>query len=196
MSSREKILHQVKANKPPVSPLPAHVTFASIPPEERLAAFIKSNENAGGVVYLVPGLASIGDYLKVNFSSPERILNTVNGVGFGMEADGPIMDGSILANLEIAVVEALWGVAENGAAWVTEDNLPARVLPFICEHLVLVIHADKIVGTMHEAYAALDVAATGYGTFIAGPSRTADIEQSLVIGAHGPKRMHVFIVQQ
>lgn len=195
MSSREKILHQVKANKPPASPLPADATFASIPPEELLPAFIKSNENAGGLVCLVPDLASIGVYLKANFPSPERILNTVHGVGFGMEANAPIADGHVLGGLEIAVVKALLGVAENGAAWVTEDNLPARVLPFICEHLALVIHADNIVGTMHEAYAALDVAATGYGTFIAGPSRTADIEQSLVIGAHGPKRMHVFIVQ-
>ncbi|MBF9255093.1 LUD domain-containing protein [Pontibacter sp. 172403-2] len=195
MSSREKILQQVKANKPPMSPLPTQTTFASIPPEERLTAFIKSNENAGGIVCLVPDVAIIGNYLKVNFTSPERILNTVQGVGFGLEADAPITDGRAFGNLEIAVVESLLGVAENGAAWVTEDNLPTRVLPFICEHLALVIHADNIVGTMHEAYAALNVAATGYGTFIAGPSRTADIEQSLVIGAHGPKRMHVFIVQ-
>ena len=196
MSSREKILSQVKANKPPLSPLPAHVTFASIPAEERLAAFIKSIENAGGVVCLMPDVASIGDYLQGHFNSPDRILNTVPGVGFGMEADAPILDGRALGNLEIAVVEAQLGVAENGATWVTEKNMPTRALPFICEHLVLVIHTDKIVSTMHEAYAALDVAATGYGTFIAGPSRTADIEQSLVIGAHGPKRMHVFIVQQ
>ena len=100
----------------------------------------------------------------------------------------------MLAQLELAVVAGSLAVAENGAIWVSEASLPTRVLPFICEHLVLVVYLSQLVGTMHEAYERLQVDEAGYGVFIAGPSRTADIEQSLVIGAHGPKRTHVFLV--
>ncbi len=69
-------------------------------------------------------------------------------------------------------------------------------LPFICQHLILVIDDENFVANMHEAYQKIDTNKSGYGTFIAGPSKTADIEQALVIGAHGPRSLKVFIVQQ
>ena len=69
-----------------------------------------------------------------------------------------------------------------------------RVLPFICQHLVIVIHQKDIVPAMHEAYELLSRKPYDYGCFIAGPSKTADIEQSLVIGAHGPRSMTVFVL--
>jgi len=67
-------------------------------------------------------------------------------------------------------------------------------LPFICQHLAVLLHKNDIVQTMHEAYATIGNNAYGFGLFIAGPSKTADIEQSLVLGAHGPKTMTVFVI--
>jgi L-lactate dehydrogenase complex protein LldG len=69
-----------------------------------------------------------------------------------------------------------------------------RILPFSTEQLIIVIEAKNIVNNMHDAYAAIDIQENGYGVFIAGPSKTADIEQSLVIGAHGPTDLIVFII--
>ncbi len=84
-------------------------------------------------------------------------------------------------------------VAENGSIWVSDNEIPVRVLPFIVEHLVLVLSAKDIVPYMHQAYDKLSNLDSDFGVFIAGPSKTADIEQSLVIGAHGALSLTIFL---
>jgi L-lactate dehydrogenase complex protein LldG len=100
-------------------------------------------------------------------------------------------DGLSLAEVEVLEIDGEFGVAENGAIWLTEDALPHRVAPFICQHLV--IQVKKIVPHMHAAYEELGKVNSGFGLFLAGPSKTADIEQSLVIGAHGARSLTVVI---
>jgi L-lactate dehydrogenase complex protein LldG len=85
-------------------------------------------------------------------------------------------------------------VAENGSIWVTDRAVRHRALFFIVQHLALVIPAHSIVHNMHQAYDRLELGGAEFGVFIAGPSKTADIEQSLVIGAHGPRSLTVFCV--
>ena len=82
-------------------------------------------------------------------------------------------------------------VAENAAS----GRHPRSIVPrCLCQHLALVVHARDLVHNMHQAYERISVANSPFGGFIAGPSKTADIEQSLVIGAHGPRSMTVFLV--
>jgi L-lactate dehydrogenase complex protein LldG len=100
-------------------------------------------------------------------------------------------DGLSLAEVEVLEIDGAFGVAENGAIWLTEEALPHRVAPFICQHLV--IHVQKIVPNMHAAYEELKKPNSSFGLFLAGPSKTADIEQSLVIGAHGARSLTVVI---
>jgi L-lactate dehydrogenase complex protein LldG len=99
-----------------------------------------------------------------------------------------------LEDVDVAIIDAHFGVAENGSVWVTEDIIKERVLPFICQHLVAILDRKNIVPTMHDAYNVIGDKEYGFSTFIAGPSKTADIEQSLVLGAHGPKTMTVFLL--
>ncbi|RMF38130.1 MAG: hypothetical protein D6753_16315, partial [Planctomycetota bacterium] len=72
--------------------------------------------------------------------------------------------------------------------------LKHRVIFFITQYLVLVVPKDQIVHNMHQAYARIDAPRPGFGLFLSGPSKTADIEQSLVIGAHGCRQLQVFLV--
>lgn len=101
------------------------------------------------------------------------------------------LDGLSLADIEVLEIDGEFGVAENGAIWLTEEAMPHRVAPFICQHLV--INVKKIVPHMHAAYEELGKVKSGFGLFLAGPSKTADIEQSLVIGAHGARSLTVVI---
>ncbi|OOG75376.1 LUD domain-containing protein [Algoriphagus sp. A40] len=99
-----------------------------------------------------------------------------------------------LEDLGLAILDGQFGVAENGAIWLEDSNLGLRALPFITEHLVIVLNRKNLVETMHQGYNLIGNAESGFGLFIAGPSKTADIEQSLVIGAHGAKSLRVVLV--
>ncbi len=102
---------------------------------------------------------------------------------------GPVLPDSV----DLAIIEGIFGVAENGAVWVDPQERYARSLLTLATHIVLVVPADGLVATMHEAYARIDFARLSYALFLSGPSKTADIEQSLVIGAHGAMRMTVLL---
>jgi len=99
-----------------------------------------------------------------------------------------------LDKIEHLVLQGNFGVAENGAIWLEDKDMPNRLLPFITQHLILQLDAKTIMPTMQEAYRHIVLKDTGFGVFISGPSKTADIEQSLVYGAHGAKELTVLLV--
>lgn len=100
----------------------------------------------------------------------------------------------ILDNLQQAFIHGSVAVAENGAVWVTESKMLNRILPFISDQLYLVVYEKQLVSTMHDAYEKIKTNDDGFGVFIASPSKTADIEQSLVIGAHGARELVVLVI--
>lgn len=100
-----------------------------------------------------------------------------------------------LKDIDLAVVKGEFAVAENGAVWVKNPQNRHRALYFIAQNIVIVVDKNAIVNNMHEAYELISFDSGSYGCFISGPSKTADIEQSLVIGAHGPKSGYVIFVE-
>jgi len=103
-------------------------------------------------------------------------------------------DPHTLESVDVAVVRGEFAVAENAAVWFSGETLRHRVLPFITQHLVLVVPAGNVMSNMHQAYERLSFQKPEFGVFISGPSKTADIEQSLVIGAHGPRSLVVVLL--
>lgn len=99
-----------------------------------------------------------------------------------------------LEDLDFVVYPGVFAVAENGAVWLTDRDLRQRVVFFITQFLVLVVRRSEIIHTMHEAYAKAKPPQPGFGLFLSGPSKTADIEQSLVIGAHGCRELQVYLI--
>lgn len=98
-----------------------------------------------------------------------------------------------LEDIDFCIAAGRFAVAENAAVWVTDNNARHRAVYFLAQHLALIVSTRDIVHNLHDAYRRIRFAGPGYGLFISGPSKTADIEQSLVIGAHGPRSLTVLL---
>lgn len=195
--SREKILAAVKFNQPTANPLPDMEVLNTLTDVRTdLIAKYKTIATAGGsFVYEVSGFDEIKTILKNEFKPGVKIISALDELSDYIYADTvKHEDGHTFADVELTVLRTNLGVAENGALWLTEKEMGSRVLPFIAQHLAVVIGKDDFVPTMAQAYQTIGEADYGYGSFISGPSKTADIEQSLVIGAHGPRSLSVFIL--
>lgn len=195
MTTRDKILEAVRQAQPAYQEL--REPEIHIHQEEDLAAqFSRTLKAIGGQVYDLQALSEIFPWVIEHLDRDQRVISMIPELSEIAEGVNPQADPHSLEDIGLAIVQGQFGVAENGAIWVTEENMGVRVLPFICQHLALIINKKDIVGTLHTAYARINHADYGFGTFIAGPSKTADIEQSLVLGAHGPISLSVFILEE
>lgn len=193
MDSREKILKAIEANLPPQQILPDVEAINAISFEDKAAAFTKTTEGIGSKLIAVNSYDDITRYINENYSNDVKILTTITDLSAFTQLDATGAP-ALLNDTMLAIIPAMMGVAENGAVWVTDAIFKIRALPFICENLAVVLHRKDIVSNMHQAYAAIGETEYAFGLFIAGPSKTADIEQSLVLGAHGPKTMTIFLM--
>jgi L-lactate dehydrogenase complex protein LldG len=194
MNSKNSILQAIRAQRVPAAELP-NLDRAWIRYTDPLAQFQTLVESVGGRVVRLASLADLPAALAglKEFAEANEIVSTIAGVAGNIDLES-IDDPHRLESIDFAILPGEFAVAENGAIWVTDEQLKHRAIYFITQHLALVLPAGQIVHNMHEAYARMRVGASSLGVFISGPSKTADIEQSLVIGAHGPRSLTVFCI--
>ena len=195
MTSREQILADVKKNQPAPSPLPDISAFKG-PGQDQVQEYMDTFAGIGGRVFTVRDTDSVKGLIREHFDTSKRLLTSLPALADTLERYDANADPHSFQDVELAVIQAHLAVAENGAVWLTEEVMGQRIIPFICQHLAVLVDASSIVPTMHEAYARIGSGDYGFGVFIGGPSKTADIEQALVMGAHGPISMTVFIVSR
>ncbi len=195
MTARQEILEKVR-QRLPKGPVPEA-------PPERWTVYPQPNCQFAAVLTAVGGRcveaadadAANADLLALPaYISAVKRVSCVPGVGTSNLDLAAIADPHALAEVEFAVLPGELAVAENGAVWVSTDSVLERTLFFLSQHLALVVPAGHVVSNLHEAYRRLDVARRRFGAFISGPSKTADIEQSLVIGAHGARSLTVYLL--
>lgn len=195
MSSRENILKAIFENKPDPIPIPEISIIQQTNANTLLEQFVNSLRTVGGTAVYIQNIAQLSESISQAVNSGKRVVNMIEDlIGSEMNIQ-PDSKAAELESLDEVFIGCHLGVAENGAVWIDETRMTNRLLPFICQHLKVLLYADNIVSTMHEAYDDLNITKTGYGVFIAGPSKTADIEQSLVTGAHGARTMEVYLLQ-
>jgi len=194
MNSRLKILSIVKNNKP------ISIEFPEIDMElfnedfEILSKFKKMVEVVGGTVHSASSNKDVLEQLKKLYPGSRTNYSFLTDSDIYNAIDlSEIQRPHDLENLDVLVLEGGFGVAENGAIWISDTEIPIRILPFVAKHLILVIDKSKIVADMHQAYVQLADTKYDFGVFISGPSKTADIEQSLVTGAQGALSLNVFL---
>ncbi len=208
-NAKQSILEAIEAAKVPEQALPSLsgnlITYASdLEKFKESALFIgsrvvecrKDEIMASIKEEILPSILKLsGDY-----DAGKSVLRTVTTLfefsGLGEDlSEEKALDPHQLQDVDVAILKAEFGVAENGALWFDESQFVHRVLPYICQHLIVLLDKKSIVTHMHEAYERVGSVDYGFSGFIAGPSKTADIEQSLVIGAHGPRSHTVILVE-
>jgi L-lactate dehydrogenase complex protein LldG len=194
MTTREKILGEVLQNQPSSRPLPDISRFRG-EEQDVLQKYKQVFESIGGRVFLVKNMEAIQVLIKQHYDTGKRIVTTLPELTGTFEEIVPDVDPHTYEDIELAIIRAHFSVAENGAVWLSDEIMGQRIIPYICQHLAVVVRAESIVATLHEAYDLIGEGSYGFGGFIGGPSKTADIEQALVLGAHGPLSMVVFILE-
>ena len=194
MTSKQDILQAIRgAEAEPAEPPPLGNDWLTF--DDRPTKFAEMVEAVGGRCVLVAGDEELREQLAslAEFAEAAKICSLVPAVPSKNVDWADVDDPHELEDVDFAVLAGQFGVAENGAVWLTDDNLKHRVLFFIPQHLAVVVPADQLVDNMHKAYERVKLGSGRFGLFMSGPSKTADIEQSLVIGAHGARSLTVFL---
>lgn len=194
--SKTAILDRLQSQPIEAPPLPDVDASQLSQFDDPIANFVEVLKLVGGEAHLVeqPGeVQQILDSIDV-FQNAQRIASLVPDVVAGNFDASAVDDPHDLEALDWVIVPGRLLVAENGAIWVDGAVLPHRVMLFISQYLAIVVSRSQVVHQMHEAYAKIGTPTPGFGVFVSGPSKTADIEQSLVLGAHGCRKLQVFLM--
>ncbi len=195
--SREQILAAIRTQRPPDAPLPRLTDGPWITYPDPAAQFENILHTVGGNCVRVATIDEARHELEQlsAYATAAKIYSLVPGIHNRNVDPQAITDPRQLQDIDFAILPAQFAVAENAAVWVTDEGVPHRAIYFIAQHVALVVPANELVHNMHQAYERLQFERLGFGCFISGPSKTADIEQSLVIGAHGARSLTVFLIR-
>jgi L-lactate dehydrogenase complex protein LldG len=191
---RRRVLDALRTASAPAAPAP-DLSRVGVRWDDPLARLAEAVAAVAGRLVRVPrreGLAAAVRSLA-DAVGAARVGSAVPDVPGNVDL-AAVTDPHALEGLGLAVLPGALAVAENGAVWISGDTFRPRAAFVVPEHLALVVATADVVHDMHEAYRRISFPGAGFGTFIAGPSKTADIEQALVIGAHGARSCTVFLV--
>lgn len=196
MDSRNEILGRLRANVRETYEMP-DLAFEKRTFADPVAEFKHQLSTTAGARWMELGPNDdINEKVREAYPAAKVICGAVAGLKADLNPD-EAQTASELDGTDVGVVDGGVACAENACVWVPMD-MRQKAMCFIAESLIIIVHKSKIVSNMHEAYTVLEkmgeTSRYGFGTFISGPSKTADIEQSLVYGAQAAKSVTVFLV--
>lgn len=160
-----------------------------------LKQFMEVTQVVGGKVMLLKegDNTDINSIVKNLHPDAKQIASELPEVTIATINPNTVKEANELNGTDVAVLKGVFGVAENGCVWIPQ-TMKEKAVCFISEQLVIILNRKDIVNNMHEAYSRIELNDYGYGCFISGPSKTADIAQALVMGAQAARGVTVVII--
>ncbi|MSO80599.1 MAG: lactate utilization protein C [Alphaproteobacteria bacterium] len=148
--------------------------------------------------------AAVADYLRREnlparaVMAPDPALDAAPWAETGMLS---IRRGKPTESDEVSVTSAFAGIAETGTLVMLSGKEHPSTLNFLPETHIVVLSADRVVGTYEDVWDRIRRKMGGAVprlprtvNLVTGPSRSGDIQQTLLLGAHGPRRLHIVLV--
>jgi L-lactate dehydrogenase complex protein LldG len=188
VTARDSILNAVRANQPtPSAPLP------DVPLFERPAGpiwdqFTEALARMGGRLANAAPDLDLDVFVGSLFPKAKSICSATTEIRGTRSLSANALD---LADVDVGIARAAFGVAETGSVWFSETELRTNALAYLVEHFVVLLDPDEIVGNLHQAYCDIRFKSARYAVLVTGPSATADIEGVLIHGAQGVRSLTV-----
>ena len=197
MSNKEDILKKYRANIRERYDMPDLSDIKAITYPEPLVQFVKMTEMVGGQVIEVDPGRDINVLIKELFPDAKEIASNLPMITIATRNPDTVGSANDLNGTDVGIIRGKFGVAENACVWVPQ-TMKEKAVCFISENLVILLPKSQIVNNMHEAYKRIEFnhEYDGYGTFISGPSKTADIAQVLVMGAQAARSATVLLLPE
>ncbi len=195
MSNKEDILKKYRANIQERFDMPDLSDIKAITYPDPLVQFKNMTQSVGGHVMEVEKGQDINALIRELYPDAKEIASNLPEVTIATRNPDTIESAQALNGTDVGVIKGIFGVAENACIWIPQQ-MKEKAVCFISENLIILLPKSEIVNNMHEAYKRIQFDKTydGYGTFISGPSKTADIAQVLVMGAQAARSVTVLLL--
>lgn len=197
MSNKEDILKKYRANVREKFDMPDLSDIKAITYPNPLVQFVKMSEMVGGQVIEVDPGRDVNVLIHELFPDAKEIASNLPEITLATRNPDNVGRARDLNGTDVGIIRGEFGVAENACVWIPQ-TMKEKAVMFISENLVILLPKSQIVNNMHEAYKRIqfDKIYDGYGTFISGPSKTADIAQVLVMGAQAARSATILLLPE
>ncbi len=195
MSSKEDILKKYRANVRVKFDMPDLSDIKAITYPDPLLQFMNMTKSVGGNAIEVEKGRDINELIRELYPDAKEIASNLPEITIATRNPDEVGRAHDLNGTDVGIIRGMFGVAENACVWIPQQ-MKEKAVCFISENLVILLDKKQIVNNMHEAYRRIEFNDYGYGTFISGPSKTADIAQVLVMGAQAARSATVLLIDE
>ena len=197
MSSKEDILKKYRANLHERFDMPDLSDIQAVTYPNPLLQFMNMTKSVGGNAIEVEAGRDVNELIRELFPDAKEIASNLPEITIATRNPDDVGRARDLNGTDVGVIRGKFGVAENACIWIPQ-TMKEKAVCFISENLIILLPKSQIVNNMHEAYKRIefDKEYDGYGTFISGPSKTADIAQVLVMGAQAARSATILLLPE
>lgn len=194
MSTKEEILSRYRRNMKVAGryDMPDLDALKGIEYPDVVAQFTEMSRTVGGNVVELKEGDDVNEVIKNLYPDAKVFASNLPEITIARRNPDTVAEAQDLNGTDVGIVRGEIGVAENGCVWIPQ-TMKERAVCFISEYLVILLSRKCIVSNMYQAYGMIRFTDYGYGSFISGPSKTADIAQALVMGAQAARGVTVIL---